>query len=279
MRAAVVVGLSLSLWKWCCTKTPKTVTNSIGMKLIKIPAGTFMMGSPVGEKGHEADEKSAVVTLTHPFSLSMTVVTQAQWKKVMHSEPWGEEVPADEDCPATCVSWDDALDFCETLTSLELRAGKLKANRGYRLPTEAEWEYACRAGTTTAFSFGDEAKLTEHAWWEGVDSEALKVGRFEAGPGNAPREQYARKVGMKKPNPWGFHDMHGNVLEWCWDWSGEKLSGGTNPVGPEGGFHRVSRGGSWRSYPDDCRSAYRFSRDPLCRNDYLGFRVVCSQLA
>ena len=84
---------------------------------------------------------------------------------------------------------------------------------------------------------------------------------------------------MKKPNPWGFHDMHGNVLEWCWDWSGEKLSGGTNPVGPEGGFHRVSRGGSWRSYPDDCRSAYRFSRDPLCRNDSLGFRVVCSQLA
>ncbi len=264
MRAAAGVGLLLSLWKWCCTKTPKTVTNSIGMKLIKIPAGTFMMGSPVGEKGHEADEKSAVVTLTHPFWLSMTVVTQEQWKKVMHTEPWGEEVPADVDCPATCVSWDDALDFCENLTALELRAGKLKANRGYRLPTEAEWEYACRAGTTTAYSFGDdESKLGEYAWFDD----------------NTGSEQYARKVGMKKPNPWGFHDMHGNVLEWCWDWSGEKLSGGTNPVGPEGEFHRVSRGGSWRSYPDDCRSAYRFSRDPLCRNDYLGFRVVCSQLA
>ena len=260
---------------------PKTVTNTIGMELIDIPAGTFTMGSPAGEKDHQPDEEQVAVTLTKSFWLGKTEVTQGQWQAVMSTEPWkGQQfVQADKDCPATLVSFFDAVEFCETLTDLERKAGKLKANEEYRLPTEAEWEYACRAGTTTAFSFGDESKLNSHAWWGGFDLVALLKDELKAGPGNAGREQYAHKVGLKKPNPWGLYDMHGNVFEWCSDWYSEKLSGGTDPVGPEGGSFRVIRGGSWRYYPGGCRSAYRYDLVPSDRYDGLGFRVARSQSA
>ena len=261
--------------------SPSPEANSIGMKLIEIPAGKFTMGSPAGEKDHQPDEGQVAVKLTKPFGLGKTEVTQGQWQQVMGTEPWkGQDyVQADKDCPATYVSFFDAVEFCETLTDLERKAGKLKANEEYRLPTEAEWEYACRAGTTTAFSFGDESKLDSHSWWGGFDFEALKAGKYEAGPGNAAREQYAHKVGFTKPNPWGLYDMHGNVAEWCSDWFGEKLSGGTDPVGPEGGSNRVYRGGGWRNYPGGCRSAYRPSYDPSDRSCDLGFRVARSQSA
>ena len=160
------------------------------------------------------------------------------------------------------MTWDDATDFCKKLTAIEREAGTLKANEEYRLPTEAEWEYACRAGTTTAFSFGDdESKLGEYAWFK--DS-ALN---------------YAPKVGLKKPNPWGLHDMHGNVFEWCSDCADSTLHGGTDPVGPNGGSYRVIRGGSWRFIPGDCRSAYRNGSDPSYRGSSLGFRVARSQSA
>ena len=260
---------------------PKTVTNTIGMELIQITAGTFTMGSPAGEKDHQAAEEQLAVTLTKPFGLGKTEVTQGQWQAVMSTEPWKGKplVQADKDCPATEISFFDAVEFCETLTDLERKAGKLKANEEYRLPTEAQWEYACRAGTPTAFSFGDESTLNSHAWWGGFDLEALNAGKLEAGPGNAGREQYAHKVGLKKPNPWGLYDMHGNVAEWCSDWYGEKLSGGTDPVGPEGGSLRVNRGGSWGITPDYCRSAFRFANVPSFRNGLLGFRVARSQSA
>ena len=254
--------------------------NSIGMELIEIPAGKFTMGSPVGEKDREANEAQVTVTLTKPFWLGKTEVTQGQWRQVMGTEPWkGKDyVQADKDCPATYVSWDDATTFCQNLTEIERKAGKLKADEEYRLATEAEWEYACRAGTTTAFSFGDdESKLNSHAWWGGLDMEALKAGKFEAGPGNAAREQYAHKVGLKKPNPWGLHDMHGNVWEWCSDWYDEKLPGGTDPAGPGGGSLRVLRGGDWWSSPDYCRSASRNGIVPSDRINNLGFRVARSQ--
>ncbi|MEI8071891.1 MAG: formylglycine-generating enzyme family protein [Planctomycetota bacterium] len=134
--------------------------NTIGMELIEIPAGKFTMGSPAGEKGHQPDEEQVAVTLTKPLLLGKTEVTQEQFKKVMGTEPWkGKDyVQADKDCPATYVSWDDATTFCQNLTEIERKAGKLKADEEYRLATEAEWEYACRAGTTTAFSFGDDEK-------------------------------------------------------------------------------------------------------------------------
>ena len=281
MRVAVVVAAML----FCApvfaqgVKLP-SVTNSIGMELIEIPAGKFTMGSPEDEKDHQEDEAQVSVTLTKPFGLGKTEVTQGQWKSVMGTEPWkGQQlVQADKDCPATFVSYFDAVEFCEKLTDLERKSGKLKANEEYRLPSEAQWEYACRAGTTTAFSFGDESKLSSHAWWGGLDFEAVLKGEIKAGPGNAAREQYAHKVGMKKPNTWGLHDMHGNVLEWCSDWYGDVLSGGVDPAGLEEGLYRVNRGGSWWGIPGFCRSADRNDSIPSDR-DYigLGFRVARSQ--
>ena len=200
----------------------------------------------------------------------------------MGTEPWAGQVfvLADKDSPATFVTFFDAVEFCEKLTDLERKSGKLKANEEYRLPSEAQWEYACRAGTTTAFSFGDESKLNSHAWWGGLDFEAVLKGEIKAGPGNAAREQYAHKVGMKKPNTWGLHDMHGNVLEWCSDWYGDVLSGGVDPAGLEEGLYRVNRGGSWWGIPGFCRSADRNDSIPSDR-DYigLGFRVARSQSA
>ena len=237
--------------------------NSIGMELIEITAGTFTMGSPAGEKDHQDDEEQVAVTLTKSFWLGKTEVTQGQWQQVMGTAPW-KGVQADKDCPATYVSWDDATAFCQRLTDTDHKNGKLPAGEAYRLPTEAEWEYACRAGTMTAYSFGDDEKqLGEYAWFAG----------------NIAGEQYAVKVGMKKPNPWGLYDMHGNVLEWCSDWKGEKLSGGTDPVGPGVGSIRVFRGGGWWYGPVGCRSANRLSGVPSLRYLYLGFRVARSQLA
>jgi len=241
------------------------VTNSIGMELIEIPAGKFTMGSPAGEEGRQPNEEQVAVTLTKPFWLGKTEVTQGQWKQVMGTEPWeGENYgQSDNDCPATFVSFHDAVKFCGKLTDLERKAGGLKDSEEYRLPTEAEWEYACRAGTTTAFSFGDDAKqLSEYAWFIG----------------NTSGNPYLHKVGVKKPNPWGLHDMHGNVWEWCSDWYGDKLPGGADPVGTEWGAYRVDRGGSCGRDQDYCRSASRFPTSVL-RTVSRGFRVARSQSA
>ena len=253
MRVTVVVAAMLFCMAGCSRKEIRgSVTNSIGMELIEIPAGKFTMG----EGG-----RTVVVTLTKPFGLGKTEVTQGQWKSVMGTDFWEG---SDKDCPATYVSWDDATEFCEKLTAIERKAGKLKVNEEYRLPTEAEWEYACRAGTETAFSFGDGSKLGEYAWFDG---NARNVG-----------EKVACKVGTKKPNPWGLYDMHGNVWEWCSDWYDTKLSGGVDPKGPEKGSLCVHRGGSWWDGPGYCRSARRDYRDPSSGYDSLSFRVARSQL-
>ena len=255
MRAAVV-GMML-LCGIAQGAEPKTVTNTIGMELIEIPAGEFTMGDGNG---------AVTVTLTKPFWRGKTEVTQGQWQQVMDTEPWDGQhlVQADKDWPATYVNWNDATAFCQKLTDTDHKNGNLPAGESYRLPTEAQWEYACRAGTKTRYSFGDDEKqLGQYAWFDG----------------NTAGEQYAHKVGMKKPNPWGFFDMHGNVWEWCSDGFGTKLPGGTDPVGPEGGSIRVLRGGSWLFYSDDCRSAFRRDYDPSLRNFGLGFRVARSQSA
>ena len=258
---AVALGMVL-----LCGIAQGAEPNSIGMELIEIPAGEFMMGSPLDEQYHCDNEKQVAVTLTKPFWLGKTEVTQGQFKKVMGTKPWRSwAVKGDKDCPATYVSWEEAKAFCDELTELDEDAGKLKANEKYSLPTEAQWEYACRAGTTTAYSFADDPWGGEYAWFHG---NAMNAG-----------EKYAHKVGLKKPNPWGLYDMHGNVSEWCSDWKGEKLSGGTDPVGPEGGSARVARGGSWRSFPALGRSANRFSGVPKESRGTLGFRVARSQSA
>jgi len=228
--------------------------NGLGMQFGLIPAGTFLMS----EGG-----SAVAVALTRPFWLGKTEVTQGQWEKVMGTKPWsGSGGKSDADLPATHVNWDDVTEFCKKLTQRERDSGTLPANKEYRLPTEAEWEYACRAGTTTVSSFGDdESKLGDFAWFSGNSGNAV------------------HKVGTKQANPWGLHDMHGNVYEWCSDRYGDKLSGGTDPVGPEGGSGRVSRGGCWGDSPGGCRSAYRFLYDPSYRDRILGFRVARSQSA
>ena len=257
MRVAVVVAAMFFCMTGCSrNEIQKGVTNSIGMELIEIPAGTFTMGSYEDEKYRHEDEAKVRVTLTKSFRLSKYEVTQGQWKSVMGTEPWKglAEVQADKDCPATCVSWDEATEFCEKLTAIERKAGKLKANEEYRLPTETEWEYACRAGTTTAFSFGDdESKLGEYAWFRG--------NTFSAG------EEYAHKVGLKKPNPWGLYDMHGNVWERC-----SQKRDGMSLDGPG------VRGGGWWFESGYCRSANRHTGFvQMEREEYLGFRVARSR--
>jgi formylglycine-generating enzyme required for sulfatase activity len=215
------------------------------MKLRVIPTGSFTMG-----ENNEAHE----VTLTEPFMLGTYEVTQAQYQQVMGtnlSKFKGASNPVEQ------VSWEDAVEFCRKLS--ELPAEKAAGNV-YRLPTEAEWAYACRAGTTTKFSFGDDdSELGDYAWY---------------------RENFDKKThpfGSKLPNAWGLYDMHGNVIEWCQDWYGAYPSGAvTDPTGAASGSLRVFRGGSWFSTAGFCRSAYRYGGGPSSRNDYNGFRVSLS---
>jgi formylglycine-generating enzyme required for sulfatase activity len=238
------------------------------MKLVEIPAGTFLMGSPPGEKDRQANEGQVAVTLTKPFWLGKTEVTQGQFKKVMGTEPWLNQggIQIGEDNAASYVDWSEATAFCQRLTDTDHKSGKLPAGESYRLPTEAQWEYACRAGTQTAYSFGDnEKQFGNYGWCRG---NTVDVG-----------QGYAHKVGMKKSNPAGLFDMHGNVWEWCSDWYGDGLSGDADPVGPGGGSFRVRRGGGWLAGPGLCRSSQRYSSVPSDRYFDVGFRVARSQLA
>ncbi len=225
-------------------------TNSIGMELVWCPPGTFWMGSPEDEAGHYEDETLHQVTLTRGFWIGRHPVTQSQWEEVMGGNPsYFEE--SGSDAPVERVSWDDAQVFCRALSQRD--------GREYRLPTEAEWEYACRAGSTGAWCFGDdEEKLGDYAW----NDENI--------------EEQTHPVGQKKPNAWGIHDMHGNVWEWCQDWDGAYPEGPTtDPVGPEVGSRRVSRGG-WFIDAVYCRSATRNGFYPGLRINFMGFRVAVS---
>jgi formylglycine-generating enzyme required for sulfatase activity/serine/threonine protein kinase len=228
------------------------ITNSIGMKLKLIPPGTFMMGSEDGD----ADEKPVhEVRITKPFYIGVTEVTNAQWKAVMEADPpsrWKED-----NRPVEQVSWNDAMEFCKKLSGM---SDEKKAGRVYRLPTEAEWEYACRAGTMTRWSSGDdEANLGDFAWFRG-----------NAGGRTHPVE-------TKKPNPWGLHDMHGNVWERCADWYGPYPGEAvTDPEGPSSGSRRVARGGCWNDLAARCQSPPRGSDAPSDRRRFLGFRVALS---
>ncbi len=241
-----------------------------GMKFVWVPSGTFAMGSSMtpteiesrygGEsKYYEDEHPQHEVTLTSGFWLGKYEVTKEQWERVMPTRPWkGKDyVKNDPLTPAVYVSWFDAQDFIELLNA--------KSSTKYRLPTEAEWEYACRAGSGSAFCFGNAAlTLPEYAWFDG---NADAVG-----------EKYAHLEGRKKPNAWGLHDMHGNVYEWCEDW----YSGGyyvmsrkADPAGPSSGSYRVVRGGSWLSDPRNCRAAYRHRLLPANAYCDVGFRICC----
>jgi formylglycine-generating enzyme required for sulfatase activity len=225
--------------------------NSIGMELILIPPGKFTMGSPVAENGRKEDETQVEVTLTKAFYIGKTEVTQAQWHVVIGTAPWKGEpahISQGVNFPATNVSWDDAQAFCTKLSK--------KENATYRLPTEAEWEYACRAGTTTRFYSGDdESTLANYEWCGGV------VGQTQ-------------EVGLKQANPFGLHDMHGNVWERCQDVYLQNHPGGTDPLVSTGGSQRTFRGGIWSMNSDTARSAHRRWLQPVDLDNALGFRVV-----
>lgn len=230
------------------------------MKLVLIPAGEFMMGSPASGTDAENDEKPQHrVGITKPFYLAETAVTHAQWRAVMNKRPWSGQnsVKLGADYPATYVSWDEAVEFCQKLSTQD--------GREYRLPTEAEWEYACRAGATTTFSFGnDDSRISDYAW----SGDVFVYGSTKS---------HAREVGKKRPNAWDLYDMHGNVWEWCNDWYGDKYYGDSaaaDPQGPGFGSDRVLRGGGWSNAPAYCRSASRSRYSPDSRFSFVGFRPV-----
>ena len=234
------------------TPTSHTVA-SINMEMIFCPPGTFMMGSPASETGRGTDETQHQVTLTHGFYLGKYEVTQAQYETVIGSNP---SSPQGNNRPVERVNWHEAQAFCDQLNSIEQTAGRLPAGWKYALPTEAQWEYACRAGTTTAYSWGNAIGPNDANWNHGNDANTtMDVGQFSA-------------------NPWGFYDMHGNVWEWVGDWKANYPGGDqTNPEGPASGSFRVTRGGSWSHDGTILRSAERSQIGPANRGYPLGFRV------
>jgi formylglycine-generating enzyme required for sulfatase activity len=242
-------------------QTPKEITNSIGMKLVLVPKGTFMMGSPESDVNRQKNETQHEVTISKGYYLGVHEVTQAQYEKVIGKNPshFQGAVVSNEnaDIPVENVSWDDAVEFCKKLSDLP---EEKKAGRVYRLPTEAEWEYACRAGSKTAYSFDDEeGLLPEYGWFKRNSSNRTHT------------------VGLLESNAWGLYDMHGNVWEWCSDRYGEYPKGAvSDPTGPKVGSVRVVRGGCWGGVAAFCRSAYRGGCGPSDRRINLGFRVALS---
>ena len=241
--------------------------GGVAMEMVWIEPGMFAMGSPDSEPGRDPDEgPQHQVRISRGFYLGEKEITQRQWEAVMGTRPWEGKiyVQANPDHPAVFISWNEVQEFVRQLN--EATDGSL-----YRLPTEAEWEYACRAGTATRFSFtGGESGLEEHAWYY---DNAWNAGK-----------KYAHPVGTKRPNPWGLYDMHGNVWEWVQDWHttivGTRPSGSypdssqADPTGPPSGSHRVKRGGSFYDFARSLRSARRDGYSPRGRYINIGARLL-----
>ena len=244
------------------------VHEATGITMVYIPAGEFVMGSPKDEKSRNGDETQHRVTLTKGFYLGKSLVTQAQWEAVMGKNPSIFQ-EAGKEAPVEKVSWDDGQAFCQ------------KLGAGFRLPTEAEWEYACRAGTTTAFCGGDDrSRLADYAWYYENSGDARLQDASWSLDQLTSNHCQTHPVGQKKPNAWGLYDMHGNVGQWCSDWYGAYPSGAvTDPTGPETGSKRVHRGGGYLSLARLCRSASRGKLDPGHRGGSLGLRLAFSLLA
>jgi formylglycine-generating enzyme required for sulfatase activity len=275
-------------------------TKTIGLEMMAIEQGEFTMGSPRGEAGRRADEAEHRVRITRPFYLGAYEVTQEEYEKVMKTNPsWfvaaggGKDKIAGQNTsrfPVERVTWYDAIEFCNRLSKLDgyepyytvtdvkreketIKGAtvKIAGGNGYRLPTEAEWEYACRAGTTTAFHFGGETRSGL------LNCKPLVVA---AGYGSSPKwPELARtaRVGSSPPNDWQLYDMHGNVAEWCWDWYDKDYYNNSprdDPNGPNKGDQKVLRGGSWLVTEASCRSASRFLHTPDESNYVGGFRIA-----
>ena len=266
----------------------KKINNSLGMAFVYVEPGSFMMGSSASESGRDKDEKQHRVTLSKGFYMQSTEVTIGQWRRfvsdtgfqseaelqgwawIYNGKKWEQKkgyywdktgFSQNDNQPVTCVSWNDVQKYMGWLNRKE------GTNR-YRLPTEAEWEYAARAGSTTAFANG---RITELKC--GHDSNLDAMGWY---CGNSNKQTHP--VAQKQPNDWGLYDMHGNVWEWCQDWYDKDYPTGnvTDPTGPSSGSVRVLRGGSWGSLARGCRSAVRDGSLPDSRHDYLGFRLALS---
>lgn len=226
------------------------LTNELDMEFVHIPPGTFMMGSPEEELGRVDNEILHQVRLTKGFFMQTTPVTQKQWNLLVKKNPSKFRDDGD-DCPAERVSWHDVQKFIGKMN-------QRKNAKKYRLPTEAEWEYACRAGTDTAYYFGNDAdELERYAWY------------------NENSENRTHPVRQLEPNEWGLYDMHGNVWEWCLDLYGKYSSDSvTDPGGSSSGRGRVIRGGSWYFGANYCRSALRGGSNPDNGKSNLGFRLL-----
>ena len=243
------------------TERSVALPNGGRMNFVWCPPGRFLMGSPETEDRRNVDEKSHLVTLTKGFWIGKTEVTRKQWKAVMgdagfaFSSLWG----GDGELPIDTVSWRQCKEFCD------------KAGNGLRLPTEAEWEYACRAGTATPFSFG--ASL--NGVMANCSGGAEPYGTLVSGPNSFG----SKRVASYQRNPWGIYDMHGNLFEWCADYYAEYPEGDlVDPKGPETGSGRVIRGGCWNFAPKMCRSAFRNRKDAAAADTHTGFRVCCDRL-
>lgn len=236
----------------------KPFTNSVGMQFALIPAGTFTMGSPGTEKGRGDDEIPRKITFAKGLYVGVHTVTQEQWQSIMGNNP--SHFKGEKNLPVEHVSWSDCREFCKKLRG--------KDNKPYRLPTEAEWEYACRAGTTTPYHFG-ATLASEQANYNGT----FVYGNGKPGVNRAK----TTPVGSFPANAWGLHDTHGNVWQWCSDWhGGYARNDQIDPQGPKTGTNRVQRGGSWGSHPIFCRAANRNFSDPDQRTEFVGFRVCFS---
>lgn len=287
------------------------LSDGAGLALVWIPPGTFTMGSPETEPGRKADEGPATrVTLTHGFWLGRTMVTVGQWKQVMgldlraqltkrikddtlwnlggkqqplrdlmrwslDADPTAYLANEDDDLPMYFVSWDDAVEFAAKLNVQERAAGRLPDGYEYSLPTEAQWEFACRAGTASPTYAGtsDPAVLAKLGWFDRNSAEGYsgrRIGPTKSGP---------RIVGQKEPNAWGLYDMYGNLWQWCRDWYGPYPGGSVaDPAGPATGAGRVNRGGSFGSGAHSLRSAARASNPQPEASAYRGFRLALTPL-
>lgn len=257
-KIAFILLVVLLIPNFVSAETNTFISRILNAKFILIPSGTFMMGSPFGEPQRERDETQNQVTISNPFYIQTTEVTQGQWRRIMGSNP-SHFSSCGDDCPVEMVSWNNVQDFILKLNSLE------RTNK-YRLPTEAEWEYAARAGTTTPFYTGKCLSTKE----------ANYNGRYPlSGCSKRDYRQKTIRVASLDPNTWGLYDMHGNVSEWVQDYYGTYPSDSvTDPTGPSSGLRRVIRGGSWHSSAGICRSASRYDRTPGSFGGNAGFRLV-----
>jgi len=241
----------------------KTFTNSLGMEFILIPSGTFTMGSPPDEPYRGSSEVQHRVSISRPFYIQTTEVTLKQWRSLMGKRLLGRRKGSDN-MPVTQVSWFDCMEFIKRLN----RLGEGK----YRLPTEAEWEYAARAGTTSPFSWGDTIDCDKAMY--GNNSLKHNVCQLFIKSLELPIDAPA-PVKSYRPNPWGLYDMHGNVWEWCVDWFGDyQKNPVTDPKGPDSGTMKIRRGGSWFKHGYSCRSANRSFGHQATRYRTTGFRLV-----